>query len=192
VAGNAHQTRSARVVGPVPEGVDPEAYERLRRRVLWSMPSGLYVLGSTAGGRRNLMTLNWATQVAVEPKMVAVGIEVGALTNRLVREGRCFALSILRRDDRATVRKFVKPLDDDGAEGSLAGFAVTAHATGAPVLVQAAAWIDCQVRHQLDLGSHTLFVGEVVDCGADPGQGPESSEGTGILRMEDTRMSYGG
>ena len=29
--------------GPFPEGADPEEYDRLRRRVLWTMPSGLYV-----------------------------------------------------------------------------------------------------------------------------------------------------
>ena len=47
-------------VGPFPQGADPEEYDKLRRRVLWKMPSGLYVLGAGYGGRRNLMTLNWA------------------------------------------------------------------------------------------------------------------------------------
>jgi hypothetical protein len=45
-------------VGPFPEGVDHEEYDKLRRRVLWKMPSGLYLLGSRHGERRNLMTLN--------------------------------------------------------------------------------------------------------------------------------------
>src|SRR5262249_32523772 len=65
----------SRLVGPVPEGADPEAYDRLRRRVLWAMPSGLYVLGTRGATQRNLMTLNWATQVAVDPKLVAVSVE---------------------------------------------------------------------------------------------------------------------
>ncbi len=173
-----------RPVGPWPAGADPEAYDRLRRRILWSMPGGLYVLGSRAGGRRNLMTLNWATQVAVEPKLVAVSVEAAAVSHGLVRDGRVFALSILRRADRAVVRRFVKPLDDDGDPGSLGGLAVVAGPTGAPVLAQAAAWLECAVRHELPCGSHTLFVGEVVDCGGDPD--------TEVLRMEDTRMSYGG
>lgn len=173
------------LVGPFPEGVDPEAYDRLRRRILWALPSGLYVLGSRAGGRRNLMTLSLAMQACVEPKLVAVSVEAGALTHRLVREGGVFALNILRRQDRAVVRKFVKPLDDEGDPASLGGFAVHSAATGAPVLDEAPAWLDCEVRHELPLGSHTVFVGEVVACGGDP-------EGLEVLRMEDTRMSYGG
>jgi hypothetical protein len=42
------------------------------------------------------------------------------------------------------------------------------------------------LRHDLACGSHTLFVGEVVGCGGDPADELE------VLRMEDTRMSYGG
>ncbi len=174
-------------VGPYPAGRDPDTYERTRRRVLWAMPSGLYVLGSSFSGRRNLMTLNWATQVSSEPKLVAVSVEREALSNRLVREGHAFSVNIIARSDRALVRKFVKPLADDGAQGELAGFAVTAAVTGAPLLECSLAWLDCRLRQATDFVSHTLFVGEVVDCG--PSELPEDIE---VLRMEDTRMSYGG
>jgi flavin reductase (DIM6/NTAB) family NADH-FMN oxidoreductase RutF len=173
------------LVGPFPEGADADAYDRRRRRVLWAMPSGLYVLGSAAGGRRNLMTLNWAMQVGVEPKLIAVSVELAALTHGLVQQGGCFSLNLIRREDRAVVRKFVKPLDDSGEEGVLAGFPVFTAASGAPILAASAAWLDCAVTASLPFGSHTLFVGEVVDCG-------DLAEGTEILRMEDTRMNYGG
>ena len=33
-------------VGPFPDGADPEEYDRLRRRVMWTMPTGLFVIGS--------------------------------------------------------------------------------------------------------------------------------------------------
>lgn len=176
-----------RLIGPFPDGRDHEEYDRARRRILWSLPTGLYVLGSAAGGRRNLMTLNWATQVATEPKLVAVSVEVEAVTHELVEKGSSFSLNVIAREDRAMVRKFVKPLDDDGAPGLLAGFEVRTAVTGAPVLGVALAWLDCHVRHTVPCGSHTVFFGEVVDCGQ-----AEGADGTGVLRMEDTRMSYGG
>ncbi len=175
-----------RLTGPFPEGRDPEEYDRERRRVLWSLPSGLYVLGSAASGRRNLMTLNWATQVATDPKLVAVSVEVGAVTHELVTSGGAFALNVMARADRALVRKFVKPLPDDGAPESLAGFGVRTAATGAPILTSALAWLDCRLWQSVPCGSHTLFIGEVADCGMGDDAGRE------VLRMEDTRMSYGG
>jgi flavin reductase (DIM6/NTAB) family NADH-FMN oxidoreductase RutF len=69
---------------------------------------------------------------------------------------------------------------------AMAGEAVVEEVTGAPVLARAAGWVDCAVRHRLDLGSHGLFVGEVVAVGGPEGELPP------VLRMEDTRMSYGG
>jgi flavin reductase (DIM6/NTAB) family NADH-FMN oxidoreductase RutF len=193
------------VVGPVPAGSDPDSYDRMRRRVLWSMPSGLYVVGTRAGGRRNLMTISWVTQVATDPKLVGIGVESSSVTHGLLLEGGVFALSLLARRQRALVRRFAKPVDecdvdDATGAGTMEGNAVHAASTGAPVLDVAVAWIDCEVRHVLPLGSHGWFVGEVVDC-AEVGPGPpgatEPESGAepgseGVLRMEDTRMNYGG
>jgi len=67
-------------VGPLREDLDAEHYDRLRRRVLWKLPTGLYLLGSRAGESRNLMTLNWAMQVSLDPKYLAVSVEQSAVT----------------------------------------------------------------------------------------------------------------
>lgn len=174
----------------VPEPAEP-LDDRLRRRVLWALPTGLYVIGSRSGERRNLMTANLVVQVATEPKLVAVAVDAGAVTAELMVDGGGFSVNLLAREDRAVVRRFVKPvadvvLGDDGRAVSMAGEAVAEQVTGAPVLERAVAWLDCAVRHRLDLGSHRLFVGEVVAVAGPEGDVPP------VLRMEDTRMSYGG
>jgi flavin reductase (DIM6/NTAB) family NADH-FMN oxidoreductase RutF len=167
--------------------------DRLRRRVLWALPTGLYVVGSRSGRAANLMTANLVVQVAVEPKLVAVAIDATSVTAGLVRAGGCFSVSLLARDDRTVVRRFVKPVADadvtfapDGTLATMAGEAVEEHATGAPVLGRALAWLDCEARQRLPLGSHELVIGEVVAVG-----GPDGDVGN-VLRMEDTRMNYGG
>ncbi len=174
-------------VGPFPHGKDPDEYDRLRRRVLWTMPSGLYVLGSTdKGERRNGMTLNWVTQVSFAPKMLAVAIELGAYTHELVSDGRVFSVNIVDREDRAIVRKFTKPVEVDLAAQTLNGVPFHDGLSGAPILDQAAAYLDCEVRESVSVGEHTLFLGEIVDAGF------QKPEDTPVLRMEDTRMNYGG
>jgi len=173
-------------VGPFPNGADADEYDRLRRRVLWSMPSGLYVVGSRSGDRRNAMTLNWATQVSFDPKLVAIAVEHDALTHELVHEGGSFALCLIDREDRAIVRKFTKPVEVDEAARTLNGFPFHDGPTGAPVLDQAVAWLACRVVQEAPVGGHTVFFGEIVDCGF---QKPEDAP---VLRMEDTRMNYGG
>ena len=82
--------------------------------MLWSIPSGLYVIGSRDGERRNAMTANWVTQVSFDPKLVGVGIEKSAHTHELVAAGGVF--SVLHRSTVRTgsvVRKFTKPVEVD-------------------------------------------------------------------------------
>lgn len=179
-------------VGPYPPSVGDgeearEEYDRLRRRVLWALPSGLYVIGSTDGAaRRNAMTANWVTQVSFDPKMVAVSVERQALTHELIEVGGVFSVCTIDREDRAIVRKFTKPVEVDLEAETLNGFAFVERVTGAPILEQATAYLDCTVREQVVVGNHTLFLGEVADAGF------LREEDTPVLRMEDTRMSYGG
>jgi flavin reductase (DIM6/NTAB) family NADH-FMN oxidoreductase RutF len=173
-------------VGPFPDGADPEEYDRLRRRVLWTMPSGLYIVGSRAGERRNGMTCNWVTQLGFDPKLLGVSVEKDAVTHELISGGGVFALCIVDREDRAIVRKFTKPVQVDLEARTLNGFPFHDGATGAPILDQAVAYADCKVRSTVDVGSHTLFLGEVVDAAF------QKEEDTAVLRMEDTRMNYGG
>jgi flavin reductase (DIM6/NTAB) family NADH-FMN oxidoreductase RutF len=203
-------TASDPVTGPIPDGRDPDTYDRLRRRVLWSLPTGLFVIGSRMGERRNLMTANLVMQVAIVPKLVAVAVERGSVTAGLIGEGGGFSVSVLDRADRALVRRFVKPVeevetDGDGVAVSMQGVPVREVEGGLPCLESAVSWLSCRVRHIGDWGpegdappaSHVLFIGEVVDAGevittpaadADPAVDREA----GILRMEDTRMNYGG
>jgi len=173
-------------VGPFPADADPEEYDRLRRRVMWTMPTGLFVIGSRAGERRNLMTANLVVQVSHDPKQVAATVEKDAVTKALIAEGGVFSVNIIDREDRAIVRKFTKPVELDADAKTLNGFPFHDGRTGAPILDQALAYVECEVRQTVDAGSHTLFIGEVVDAGF---QKPEDTE---VLRMEDTRMNYGG
>lgn len=172
-------------VGPFPAGADPEEYDKLRRRVLWTFPSGLYVIGSRAGDRRNGMTANWVTQLSFDPKLVGVSVEKTAFTHELITEGGSFTINTVDREDRAIVRKFTKPVEVSGSTMNEFPFH-DGPATGAPVLDQAVAFVECEVRTPVDAGDHTLFIGEVVNAGF------QKPEDTGVLRMEDTRMNYGG
>jgi flavin reductase (DIM6/NTAB) family NADH-FMN oxidoreductase RutF len=182
--------KSGEPIGPFPPGADPVEYDKLRRRVLWRFPSGLYVIGSrsSSGDVRNLMTANLVTQVSFEPKLVGVSIESEALTHSLVSSGGVFTVNVLSREDRAIVRKFTKPVSPGPGADELNGFPVRASAvTGTPVLVQAVAFVDCRVWQAVPCGSSTFFIGEVVDAGFQV-----ADEDTPVLRMEDTRMNYGG
>ena len=81
--------------------------------------------------------------------------------------------------------KFSKPATFDAEAMTLNGRPVRAGQTGAPIFTEAVAWLDCMVREAHDLGTHTLFVGEVVDAGVNDDESRPAA-------MSDTRMKYGG
>lgn len=178
------------LIGPFPPGSDPTSYDQLRRRILWLMPAGLYLLGSRSGDERNMMTASLVVQLSVRPKLVGVSIETSAKSLGLVRGGGGFSLGLLSRADRAVVRKFVKPasLDLEAMELNGLGF-FDSLLTGSPVLSLVHSYLDCTLEREVALGSHVLVIGEVVDAGVLHQAVGEEVE---VLTMSDTRMSYGG
>lgn len=157
--------------------------DELLNRVTWKIPNALALVGSRAGDERNAMTTSWITQLSMEPVLVGVGVDNAAVTHRLISEGGSFSVNLWDSSDTKVFVKFSKPASY--ADGALNGRLVREATTGAPVFDEAIAWIDCEVRHALDLGSHTLFVGEVVDAAINDDEARAAA-------MSDTRMKYGG
>src|SRR5215211_1717998 len=131
-------------------------------KVTWKIPNALALVGSRAGDERNAMTTSWITQLSMEPVLIGVGVDNTAVTHRLITEGGSFTVNLWDAADTKVFVKFSKPAVDEGT--TLNGRPVRAATTGAPVFEEAIAWLDCAVRHALDLGTHTLFIGEVLDA----------------------------
>ena len=155
----------------------------LLNRILWKIPNVLCLLGSRAGDEWNGMTQSWVTQVAMEPVLVAVSVDASAVTNRLIRDGGSFSINLWNREDTRPFVKFSKPATYE--DGTLNGWPVSEGATGVPIFDDAVAWMECRLFQTIELGTHDLFLGEVI--GAEI-----RDDDAGIARMEDTRMKYGG
>lgn len=157
--------------------------DELLNRVTWKIPNALVLVGSAAGGERNGMTTSWVTQLSMAPLLIGVGVDNIAVTHRLMTDGGSFTVNLWDAEDTRVFVKFSKPAEDDGS--ALNGRPVRSEVTGAPVFDEAIAWMDCEVRHTLDLGTHTLFVGEVVAAAIHDDDARAAS-------MADIRMKYGG
>jgi flavin reductase (DIM6/NTAB) family NADH-FMN oxidoreductase RutF len=157
--------------------------DELINRITWKIPNALALVGSSHDGERNGMTTSWITQLSMEPVLVGIGVDNTAVTHRLISASGAFTVNLWDSEDTRVFVKFSKPAVDDG--DTLNGRSASTAATGAPVFDEAIAWLDCEVRHTLDLGTHTLFVGEVVDASI-------RNDEARAAAMSDTRMKYGG
>ncbi|MEX0757594.1 MAG: flavin reductase family protein [Acidimicrobiia bacterium] len=152
-------------------------------KVTWKIPNALALVGSRAGDEWNAMTTSWITQVSMEPVLIGIGVDNSSVTHRLISDGGSFTVNLWPSDDTRPFVKFSKPATKDGM--TLNERPITEGVTGAPIFEEAIAWMDCEVRSTHDFGTHTFFVGEVVDAeGLDEDQRAAA--------VSDTRMKYGG
>ena len=159
--------------------MDPE----LINKVTWKIPNTLALIGSASGDEWNGMTASWVTQVSMEPVLIGVGVDNKAVTHRLITDGGSFTVNLWPSEDTRIFVKFSKPATRE--DGTLNGRSVRPGVTGAPIFEESLAWMDCEVRHSIDLGTHTFFVGEIVDAGVNDDERQAAS-------ISDTRMKYGG
>ena len=134
-------------------------------KVLHNCTYGLYVIGSRKGDRLNGQIANTVFQVTSDPPTVAVSINKQNLTYEFISESKVFTASILSQDT---------PLSFIGHFGFKSGRDVDklkdvnyrVGETGAPVVIDhSVAYIEARVVDQVDVGTHTIFIGELV--GAD-------------------------
>lgn len=161
----------------------PTVADTMVNRVTWKIPNALVLIGSKDGDERNAMTASWVTQLSMEPVLIGVGIENDAVTHRLIQSGGSFSVNLWDAEDTRVFVKFSKPATDDG--DTLNGRSVRSATTGAPIFDEAIPWLDCQVEESIDLGTHTLFIGEVVDADV-------ANDEARAAAMSDTKMKYGG
>jgi flavin reductase (DIM6/NTAB) family NADH-FMN oxidoreductase RutF len=155
----------------------------LINKVTWKIPNALALVGSADGEEWNGMTTSWITQLSMEPVIIGIGVDNKAVTHRLISGGGSFTVNLWSSEDTRPFVKFSKPAERD--DGTLNGRPVRLGASGAPIFEEAIAWLDCEVRQSVDLGTHTLFLGEVVDAGL-------NDDEVRAAAISDTRMKYGG
>jgi flavin reductase (DIM6/NTAB) family NADH-FMN oxidoreductase RutF/rubredoxin len=132
-------------------------------RALWTMSYGMYVVTARAGGRANGQIANTAFQVPADPPRIAVAINKENLTHSLIREGGSFGVSVL--EDGA-------PMELIGLYGFHSGRDVDKLANAGiregehvPLVTDHAISVaEARVIQEVDTGTHTVFVGEVVSA----------------------------
>ena len=149
-----------------------------KRTALRMFTYGLYALTVADGAQGHAATVNWVTQVSFEPTMLAVSVEKGSKSLRLIRQSRSFAINIFRADQRELAgqlgRKSVNRPD------KFQGIAWKAGLTGSPLLTDALAAIECRFVSEVDAGDSVVVVAEVVEAAVVAEGKPLTMEATGF------------
>ena len=154
-----------------------------KKVALRKIPHGVYIVGVKQGDQLNAFTATWLTQVSFTPPLVALGIRKDSHSLEMLKQGRVFSVNLLGKDQKAVAEHFVKPATVVGEK--LQGVKYRAGATGAPVLEDAIAFVECEVREIAnERGDHAIVIGEVVEAGV--------RKDEPALTLMDTGWHYGG
>lgn len=134
-------------------------------KALHKISYGLYIVASKRNGELNGQIANTVFQVTANPPTVAVSINKQNLTHEFIKESGVFSVSILAKD---TPLKFI------GLFGFRTGKETRKFenvkyklgVTGAPIVLEnTVGYVEAEVVNSVDVGTHTLFIGRVVDAG---------------------------
>jgi flavin reductase (DIM6/NTAB) family NADH-FMN oxidoreductase RutF len=134
------------------------------RDVLRRMPTGVAVLTVDARGQRVGLTVATLVSLSREPPLVGVAISRQAAIHELVRQAGTCALSLLAADQQEVADHFARGVPPIAMWH---GVATVDGTNGAPLLEGALGWLECGVADELETGTHTLFILQVLR--AEPG-----------------------
>jgi len=124
--------------------------------------NGVYIIGSRKNNFINGMTCAWLTQISFNPMLIAVSIDKSHYTSELIKESGIFSVNILSESQKDIAKHFgfksgrnVNKFDNIQYEIS---------STGAPILKDCLAYLDCKVVNLFNVASRVLFIGEVLSA----------------------------
>ena len=134
------------------------------KKALYQLTYGVFLLSTKAGEKVNGCITNTCIQVANSPTRVAISVLNTNYTCDLIKESGIFALSLL--DNTCTFQTIKHFGFQSGRDvDKFDGLTLPTDVNGVPYLAwQTTAVISCKVLESTDLGSHTLFIAEVVDA----------------------------
>ena len=128
---------------------------RLIDREIWVVTAG-------RAGRHGGLTATWVSSVSIDPHRPAIlaGIAPNHFTSELIEENHAFAVHLLRPDQSAVAFQFAH---GSGRErDKLSGLPFALATSGAPILQDCLAWLECQVFAQYDAGDRRFYWADVV------------------------------
>jgi flavin reductase (DIM6/NTAB) family NADH-FMN oxidoreductase RutF/rubredoxin len=125
---------------------------------------GVYVISTQYEGKLNGQIANTACQITSEPPTISVSLNKDNLTHDLITKSRVFSVSIL--SEEAPMQfigrfGFKSGRDTDKFDG----ISYRLGTTSAPIVLDyVTSYAECELISSMDVGTHTIFVGRVIDA----------------------------
>lgn len=129
------------------------------RAALSRWTSGVTIVTSRAGDTIHGMTVSDFCGVSLDPPLVMVCADKSSNTYRVIADGGCFGVNILAKGQEALSNRFASKKEEHRRFDNLH---FSEADTGAPLIDDTLANLDCKLVATHDAGDHVIYVGEVM------------------------------
>jgi flavin reductase (DIM6/NTAB) family NADH-FMN oxidoreductase RutF len=135
---------------------------------LYPLPAVLVSCGTGSGA--NIITLAWAGTLCSNPPLIGLGVRPSRRSHELIKIVGQFVVNLPRADQVRLVDHCGTVSGRDEDKWTACGFTpVSGAAVDVPLIAECPVNIECRLRQTVSLGSHDLFIGEVVSIQMDEG-----------------------
>ncbi len=133
------------------------------------LPSPVWVIGSyDKNGRSNAMTSAWAGICSSRPPCVAISLRKETYTYGNILEKKAFTINIPSESQAAYAAYFGSVSGRDLNKFEVTGLTpVKSEIVDAPYIKEFPLILECKLKQTLEIGSHTMFIGEIMDIKVD-------------------------
>ena len=134
------------------------------KKAMYQLTYGLFVLTAKSDGKDNGCIINTAIQAASQPNQLSIAVNKANFTHDMIQQTGEFTVSVISQEATFDLFKrfgFQSGRDADKFEG-FTGFATGSN--GIRYITEGTnAYLSVKVDKTMDLGSHTMFIGEITD-----------------------------
>lgn len=137
--------------------MDSNAFEK--------MTYGVYVIASGNEKRKNAFVATAVIQVTSTPLQIEVACNKKNFTAGIIDESGVFSVSAIKRDYTPAFLGNFGFQSGANADKFANYSCIYGKETGVPIVTDdCIAWFECKVVNKIDVGTHILYIGEVLDC----------------------------
>lgn len=126
------------------------------------LASGVTIVATKWEGERSGLTATAVCSLALSPPRVLASVNMQGLTYGLLAKSRCMSVNLLAEDHEELAQRFAMKRAHSDEDRFAIGDWQT-RVTGAPVLADALAGLDCSVTQIVPLDTHAILIGMVED-----------------------------
>ncbi len=130
-------------------------------KAIGRISGGLYIITATKGDVSSAMLASWVSQASFEPPGFTIAVAKDRAIESLMQVGDTFVLNVLEEGKYQGLMKHFLKRFKPGAD-RFAGVKTQTAANGSPILVEALAYLECQVETRMECSDHWIVYSKVT------------------------------